>query len=199
MAGRHEAITEKAETARRLAEVTEQRANTSRVISDVNQVAMDWARDHAGELLGTKWYDGDRGTEPSEKWPVSESVRLAIRKIMTEAFSRETPMSELVSRIQAAGVFSHERAQMIADTEVKFAQAYGNLEAWKKTAIVKTVKWALSSLHCGRDACDLNHEAGAIPLGQAFPSGDEAPPAHIGCCCGLCIAELNEPKRRNAV
>jgi hypothetical protein len=170
----------------------------STVISDVNKLAMNWARDHAGELLGTKWYDGESSFDPSNRWPVSESVRLAVREIMTEAFSRATPMSELVSRIQTAGGFPRERAQVIADTEVKFAMAHGNLEAWKKTDIVKSVKWLKSMLHTERDLCDLNAEAGAIPLGQPFPSGDQAPPAHIGCRCIIAIAELNEPKLRNS-
>jgi len=96
-------------------------------ISDVNQVAMDWARDHAGERLGTKWYDGEGGAEPSEKWPVSESVRLTVRKIMTEAFSRETPMRDLIQRIQTATGFPKERAALIGETEVKLDLLVGLL------------------------------------------------------------------------
>jgi hypothetical protein len=175
------------------------RASVSAVISDVNKLAMDWASKHAGELLGTKWYDGEKSTEPSEKWPVSEPVRLAIRQIVTDAFSRETRMSELTERIRVAAgisILDDERAQLIADTEVKLALAYGNLEAWQKTNIVKTVKWLKSMLHTVRDCCDLNVEAGAVPLGHPFPSGDQAPPAHPGCRCTLGIAELIEPKRK---
>lgn len=177
--------------------MAEQRANTSQVISDVNLVAIDYARKHAGELLGTKWYDGENSTEPSEKWSVSESVCLAIRAIMADAFSHETPMKKLVESIRKAGDFPIERAQLIANTEAKLAQSRGNLEAWKRTGVVKSIKWLMSCQHCDRDECDLNHEAGAIPLGQLFPSGVPAPPAHIGCRCSACVAELNEPKRRN--
>lgn len=169
----------------------------SAVISDVNLVAMDWARNRAGERLGTKWYNGEPGTGLSEKWPVSESVRLAIRKIMTEAFCREVPMTELVENIREAGGFSKEQARIVADTEVKLAMCHGNLAAWERTGVVKSIKWLLSSLHHGRDECDLNHEAGAVPLGEMFPSGVPAPPAHIGCRCSASIAELNEPKGGN--
>ena len=176
--------------------MVEQPPNASRVISDVNRVAMDWARDHAGERLGTKWYDGEASMEPSEKWSVSESVRLAIRRIMTDAFCREVPMRQLAESIQVASGFTKEQARIVAETEVKLAQSHGNLAAWKRTGVVKAVKWVKSILHTVRDCCDLNAEAGPIPLGQAFPSGDECPPAHIGCCCGAVIAELNEPKRR---
>jgi hypothetical protein len=199
MAGCDEAIPAKEETRRGLAEMTEQRTNTSRVISDVNQIAMAWAQEHAGERLGTKWYDGETSMEPSEKWPVSELVRLAIRKIMTEAFSKETSMSELTESIRAASGFTKEQSRTVAETEGSLAMCHGNLAAWKRTGIVKSIKWRKSSLHKGRDVCDLNADAGSIPLGQAFPSGDEVPPAHIGCCCCPCIAELNEPKRPNSV
>jgi hypothetical protein len=169
----------------------------SAVISDVNQVAMDWARDHAGELLGTKWYDGETGAGPSEKWPVSEPVRLAIRKIMTDAFSRLVPMKELVESIRKAGGFPIERAKLIAETEIKFAQSRGNLEAWIKTGVVQSVQSILSMLHVDEDECDLNAEAGPIPIGQLFPSGDVAPPFHIHCRCTLSICEIKEKRRSN--
>jgi hypothetical protein len=178
--------------------MTDQRGNTSRVISDVNQVAMDWARDHAGERLGTKWYDGEASFNPSEKWPVAESVRLAVRMIMTEAFSREVPMRELAECIRIAGGFPADRAKLIAETEARLAMSHGNLAAWKRTGIVKSLRWLKSSLPRVRDVCDLNAEAGPIPLGARFPSGDEVPPAHIGCCCTAAIAELNERKRWNS-
>jgi len=173
------------------------RVNMSAVISDVDQVAMDYAREHAGELLGTKWYDGEPGVGPSEKGAVSESTRMILRGIITDAFSRETRMSDLVQRIQVAGGFSKEQAQLIADTEVKLAQCHGNLAAWQRTGFVKSIKWLKSSLHTVRDECDLNAEVGPIPLGQMFPSGVPAPPAHPACRCTVAIAELNDPKRRN--
>jgi hypothetical protein len=156
---------------------------------------MDWARDHAGERLGTKWYDGEASMEPSEKWPVSEPVRLAIRKIMTDAFSRLVPTRELIESIRIATGFPIEQAKIIADTEAKLAMSYGNLAAWKRVGVVKSVKWLKSSLHAVRDHCDLNVEAGAVPIGHPFPSGDETPPAHIGCRCGISPAELVDPTK----
>jgi hypothetical protein len=101
-------------------------------------------------------------------------------------------MKELVESIRKVGEFPIERANLIAETEIKLAQSRGNLEAWKRTGVVKSVNWLLSSLHHKRDECDLNYEAGIIPLGELFPSGVPAPPAHIGCCCSLHIAELNK-------
>jgi hypothetical protein len=164
-------------------------------ISDVNLVAIAWARDHAGERLGTKWYDGEKSTEPSEKWPVSESVRLAIRAIIVDAFSRAIPKKRIVEMIQDVSGFSDEQSEIVRDTEMKFAQSRGNLEAWRRSGYVKAIRWVLSGIHYDYDECDLNAEAGPIPLGAPFPSGDEAPPVHRGCSCNCAIAELNELKR----
>jgi hypothetical protein len=172
-------------------EVKKAQAYTSSVISDVNLVAMDWARDHAAERVGMKWYDGEPGIGPSEKWSITESTRIRLREIITEAFSRETPMKELTESIRKAGGFSEERARIIAGTEAKLAMCHGNLAAWKKTGVVKSIKWLKSCLHSVPDECDLNANAGAIPLGHAFPSGDEVPPAHPGCRCSPCVAELH--------
>lgn len=174
------------------------RVITSSVISDVNQVAMDYAKKRGAELVGMKWVDGELVENPNAAMAITDSTRNMLREILTDAFSRETPMSELVARIQAAGVFSEERAQLIAATETKFAQACGNLEAWMRTGVVKTVGWLLSGLHDQEDECDLNHEAGNIPIGEAFPSGDVAPPAHPRCICTMALRELSDPTKKKA-
>lgn len=175
------------------------RVITSSVISDVNQVAMDYARNRGAEMVGMKWVDGELVQNPNAAMAITDSTRNMLREILTEAFSREVPMSELAARIQQAGVFSEERAKLIAEQEAKMAMSGGNLEAWKKTGIVKAVLWLLSSLHDDDDECDSNHDAGPVPLGQAFPSGDEVPPAHPRCRCTASIASLNEPKKTGAV
>ena len=172
------------------------RVITSSVISDVNQVAMDYARKRGAELVGMKWVDGELVQNPNAAMAITDSTRNMLREILTDAFSQEVPMSELVSRIQAAGVFSEERAKFIADTEIRFAQARGNLEAWIKSGVVQTVKWLLSMLHEDDETeeCTINHDKGAIPVGDLFPSGDPAPPAHPRCRCGLVAATLKEKK-----
>jgi hypothetical protein len=158
---------------------------------------MDYASRRGAELVGMKWVDGVLVQNPNAAMAVTDSTRNMLRRILTEAFSKETPMSELVDAIQKAGVFSEERAKLIAHTEVKFAQSRGNLEAWIKTGVVKTIKWLLSMLHVddGEEECTENADAGDIPLGEAFPSGDPAPPAHPGCICSAAVATLHEKKK----
>lgn len=168
------------------------------VIDDVNQVAQDYARARGAELVGMKWVNGELVQNPNADMAITDSTRNMLREILTDAFKREVPMNELASRIQTAGVFSEERAKFIAETEIKFAQSRGNLQAWIRSKIVKSVKWLLSSLHTDMDECDENHEAGAIEIGKAFPSGDPAPPAHPRCQCTAAIAEIDDPARKKA-
>lgn len=174
------------------------RVITRSVIDDVNQVAQDYAHARGAELVGMKWVDGELVQNPNADMAITDSTRNMLREILTDTFKREVPMNELASRIQQAGVFSEERAKFIAETEVKFAQSRGNLEAWKRSKIVKSIKWLLSSLHADMDECDENHEAGAIEIGKAFPSGDPAPPAHPRCMCSASIAEIEDPTKKKA-
>jgi len=176
------------------------RVITSSVISDVNQVAMDYARNRGAELVGMKWVNGVLVQNPRAAMAITDSTRDMLRQILTEAFEQETPMNELAARIQATGVFSEERARFIAETEVKFAQSRGNLEAWKKTGVVKSIEWLVSMLHEDdeEEECTENEDEGPIPLGELFPSGDPAPPAHPRCRCSAHIVELNDENKKAA-
>jgi hypothetical protein len=174
------------------------RIMTSSMISDVNQVAIDYAKKRSAELVGMKWVDGDLVTNPNAAMAITDSTRNMIRQAITDAFSREVPFNQLVQTIQNSGAFSEERAKLIADTEMKFAQSRGNLEAWKRSGVIKSIRWLVSGLHYDLDECDLNVEAGPIPIGEAFPTGDEAPPAHPRCGCVAALAELNLPQKKAA-
>ena len=174
------------------------RVIASATISDVNQVAMDYAQNRGAELVGMKWVDGKLVQNPNASMAITDSTRNMLREILNDAFSHETPMSELVQKIRDAGVFSEQRAKLIASTEVKFAQARGNIEAWKKSGVVKEVEWVLSADHTEDDECDDNADAGPVAVGEAFPSGDVAPPEHPNCWCSLSIATLNPPKKVNS-
>jgi len=174
------------------------RVIASATISDVNQVAMDYAQNRGAELVGMKWVDGKLVQNPNAAMAITDSTRNMLREILNDAFSHETPMSELVQKIRDAGVFSEQRAKLIASTEVKFAQARGNIEAWKKSGVVKEVEWVLSADHTEDDECDANADAGPVAVGEAFPSGDVAPPEHPNCWCSLSIATLNPPKKVSA-
>lgn len=46
------------------------------------------------------------------------------------------------------------------------------------------VRWAVGGDRPCPD-CDDNRLAGPVPVGEAFPTGHCAPPAHAGCSCVL--------------
>lgn len=78
-------------------------------------------------------------------------------------------------------------ALRIATTETYRAANQGALAAYRKARVTR-VRWVTRSGHpC--PICLENEAAGAHHLGQPFPSGDQAPPAHPNCECVLVPAE----------
>lgn len=77
---------------------------------------------------------------------------------------------------------SSSRADTIVNTEVANAAMQAELAAYEDQG-VEMYTWELSE-DIG-DECGDNAEAGAIALGEEFPSGDDAPPAHPNCRCFL--------------
>lgn len=76
------------------------------------------------------------------------------------------------------------RALTVAITEVTSGSALAALFGYRQLQIT-TTRWGLdpSSRTCPR--CITNAAAGPVPIGQAYPSGDTAPPIHPRCRCSL--------------
>lgn len=150
------------------------------LIDAVNATARDWAEERAAELVGMKYVDGALVVNPDAKWAISETTRDDLRRIVTQAFEKETSIDELAKAIQDAGTFAESRADMIATTEAARAQVIGNLTGWKESGVVETVEVLLSADHDQDDECDEAAEGGPYPI-------DEAPevPLHPRCMCGL--------------
>jgi SPP1 gp7 family putative phage head morphogenesis protein len=157
----------------------------SGMISGLNAGAHTWADGRAAELVGKRVTPtGELIQNPDAKWVVSDTTRDELRRIVTSGFAKETPMEEMVKQIQEAGAFSDARAEMIARTEIAFAQVQSNYKVWKETGVVKTITWHVSVDHPELDECDDNQGV-VVPLGTEFPSGDLFPPAHPNCWCAI--------------
>lgn len=163
--------------------VADMNITATAVINEVNAVARDYATDRGAELVGKKWVNGQLIDNPDAKWAITDTTRNMLRQIVSDAFSGETEMSDLQEAIQQAGAFSEERAALIARTEVAMAQVQGNYSGWVKSGNVLTVRSILSGDHDVLDECDLNAEAGPIPIGKPFPSGGLSSPFHPRCQC----------------
>ena len=155
------------------------------LINAVNATARDWAKDRAAEMVGMKYNeDGDLIPNPDARWRIDDTTREELRQIVTAGFEKETGLNEMIEQIANAGSFSDARAEMIARTEISFAQTTANYEAWEASGVVEKVQWILSEDHPDYDDCDLN-DGEIVNLGDPFPSGHLAPPLHPHCFCQL--------------
>lgn len=155
----------------------------SDIIGGVHHLAADYASKRAAEMVGMRYDDsGELVANPNAKWAITDTTRDRLREIIKNGFEDQTPISELVTAVREADIFSESRAATIAKTEVRTAQVHSNIEVWKKAG-VKTAKW----LAHGPDPCveclmnaDVTRE-----IGKEYPSGDKWPLAHPNCYCYL--------------
>lgn len=77
-----------------------------------------------------------------------------------------------------------ERAGIITETELMNALNIVEVTTFEKNGIEKH-KWITSADERVEELCLANEAAGAIDVGDIFPSGTENPPAHIACRCFL--------------
>ena len=86
---------------------------------------------------------------------------------------------------------SDERAARLGENENRSAQWFGRTKGWEWSGRNVLKAWVTGSDPC--DDCQENEDAGPIPVGDEFPSGDYAPPAHPNCTeCELEYVEAEE-------
>jgi hypothetical protein len=94
--------------------------------------------------------------------------------------------AELEHAIRAMMGDEHD-ARLIAVTEIARAMQAAALEAYRAAGVNK-VRWITRSGHpCA--ICIANEAAGPRYLGEPFPSGHTAPPAHPQCECAIIPAD----------
>jgi hypothetical protein len=79
------------------------------------------------------------------------------------------------SPARAEGAVVYEGVRGFKSSTERALQASN--EDWGKILLIDPAS------HDRDDICDLNEDAGTIPLGQEFPSGDLCEPAHLFCAC----------------
>ena len=180
-------------------------------IGGPNRSAGYWARRRAAELLGmARSSQGALVPNPDPRWRISEPTRLKIRQVIADGFDSElSPIdgngrppylrpggnraSDVVDHIKVAldnefGVSSARsrviRARIIASTEISRAQVGSNLNIWRKTGVVKRVRWLCAAASpCA--ACCRNRDL-EVEFGKPFPSGACSPlDTHPICTCTI--------------
>lgn len=116
---------------------------------------------------------------------IDDTTRMLIRETVVKAIEEEWSVEELAKALAAEYAFSPARAATIASTEMNDALTHAQLQAWESTGMVKGIEWVTSLAEGVCAVCAENEDAGMVELGKSFPSGDDGPPAHPNCRCGL--------------
>lgn len=167
------------------------------LIADVNTAAQNYASKRAAEMIGMKYNeDGKLVRNPDARWSISSTTRQQIRKIIADSFTEEKSLSDIKAAIRDAlrkeaehgGIFSADRASMIARSEIMRAQAGGNFTVWRDSGLVKSIRWlgALDEKEC---AVCMGNDNQVIKIGQHFNSGVQYPPDHPNCRCVIQVEE----------
>jgi len=142
-------------------------AANAALVNQVNDDAVAWAENYAGELV--------KG--------IVETTRDRLRNDVAGAIDLGLSTDDLAETLGDSYSFSDARAEMIARTEIARADVEGNLQAYAASGVVESLEWIVSS-EGGCPICEANLDA-VVPLGGVFPSGDPAPPAHPNCVCDV--------------
>lgn len=162
---------------------------TDTPLMPTHELAVRYAEARAGELLS------DRGRQS-----LSVTTRERVRELVAKAIENGDSMRTLKNQLRQDGVFSAGRAETIARTEVSRAQNEASLKAYTSNGY-EGKRWLTSGFDVDNgDAfgpCVINEAAGPVALHDAFPSGDDAPPAHPRCRCT--VVPVFELPRRTVV
>lgn len=134
----------------------------------MNKKAKEWAIDRALELA-----------------KLTDSTKDMLRPTIERAISDGLTVDELAKELKGSYAFSDTRANMIARTELAFADEQGNFASWKESGVVVGKQSILGTNENHGDDDIANAAQGVIPIDEPFQSGDMMPPYHPNCMCSL--------------
>lgn len=129
-----------------------------------NNAATDWARQYSAELV--------RG--------ITNTTRDRIRSEVAYYTQNQQTIGQLGKRLE--GVFSPQRANMIAVTEVTRSYSEGNQTAWKESGVVEGKEWNTNNDELVCPICGPL-DGQVVRIGDTFEGGFDGPPAHPRCRC----------------
>lgn len=156
-----------------------------KIVEQVNELAVEWARNHAAELVGKKWVDGVLMDNPNATYRIDIVTREGVRSLVDEAIANGWSNQRLAEALRQSYAFSAERAELIATTETAYADIEGNMIAYRESGIVVGKRWLIGNQPVVCDICAANAAQGVIELNKEFESGRLAPPQHPRCRCDI--------------
>jgi SPP1 gp7 family putative phage head morphogenesis protein len=116
---------------------------------------------------------------------ITDTARNALRNMLKLAYDEREGHVEFGRMIRREfKQWSAAKAQQIAVTEWARAAETAQLYAYTKNGVQTKIWYSLGDDRVC-DQCENNAAEGEIPLGQAFSSGDQIPPAHPACRCSF--------------
>jgi len=141
-----------------------------------NAAARDWANDYVGELITN----------------IDATTQRLTRQAVREWIDNGQPLDDLVDEL--APIFSRDRADLIASTEVTRAYAEGNRQAYLASGVVQRWEWRTANDELVCPICrPLNNTQvtigtgfeGFLPDDVRVSRGFDAPPGHPRCRCWI--------------
>lgn len=158
-------------------------SDRSKLVNQVNERAVAWAKTHAADLVG-------RSKDPV--WALTDSTRDMIRGTIATGMADNLSAEDIADLLEDAYAFSPERADIIAMTEIAQANSEGALDGYREAAgIGVKVRKSWLMLEDACPVCQENADEGPIELEEEFSSGDMTPPGHPNCRCVL-VPEVDE-------
>jgi hypothetical protein len=116
---------------------------------------------------------------------MNETTVSRVGTVIADGLRRGASSGSLAKDLVQSGIegllADPSRALAIANTEMSRALNVSSMNYYTDSGVEK-VEW-LALEAC--ELCGQNADAGAIPLGEVFPSGDTEPPGHPNCRCGI--------------
>ena len=159
-------------------------ASMDAMLSQVNEKAVEFARQRAAELVGKQIRNGQVVDNPNADYSVTEATRAMIRADITQAMEEGWSNDALAEVLQDNYAFSELRAESIARTETAIADVEGNVMAYEDTGLVGGKEW-LTAPGCCPACAELDGKI--VPLDGYFVPGSyrKNVPLHPGCRCDL--------------
>jgi hypothetical protein len=117
---------------------------------------------------------------------ITDTMRDVLRKEIRDAVGLHWDVDKLADRLEQTEIFSDQRAEMIARTEVSMAQNQGVLEAGRQAraaGLDVRKAWELGPNPC--PACEAMADENDIDLDTDFGDETSSPPLHPNCECSL--------------
>ena len=181
-------------------ELPEGAVTATDVANRLHTFATDFAKERGANLVGkTVNENGELVDNPDAKWAISDKTRDVVNQLVTDAVALHWDMDQLADKLTDTGVFSDYRAEMIARTEISFAQNDATLEMGRlanERGVPVKKTWTTDGDPC--PLCQAAEAEGVKDIDEDFGDAGDGPPLHPNCMCEveLVISDEYEPTPR---